>query len=78
MMQWTVIYHHMDTGLSILELNGPMDAEAAYEKAQDQVNGDVIVMAKGLHKVWEPEKGWLNDPGLPNKTDAQLHDLYEV
>ena len=77
-MQWTVIYHQVDTGFSTLELNGPMDAEAAYEKAQEQVNGDVIAMVKGIHKVWEAEKGWLNDPMLPNKTDAQLHDLYEI
>ena len=77
-MQWTVIYHHPDTGFSTLELNGPMDAEAAYEKAQEKISGDVIVMVKGLHKAWEPEKGWLNDYTPPCKTDAQLHDLYEI
>jgi hypothetical protein len=75
-MMWTVIYHNQDAGFSTLELNGPMDAEGACKLAQEKIEGDIVVMVKGLHKVWEPEQGWLNDNTPQCRTNAQLYDLY--
>ena len=76
---WTVIYHNeADLSISAVEFNGPIDARAAMAEVSKQIDGAVIAMVKGLHKVWEPENGWLNDEGLTQRTDTQQYDLYEV
>ena len=76
---WTVLYHSdEDLTISAVEFNGPMDAHAAMLAVSKTINGAVIAMVKGLHKVWEPEQGWLNDNTPACRTDAQQHDLYEV
>jgi len=78
-MMWTVLYHSdEDLTISAVEFNGPMDAHAAMLAVSKTINGAVIAMVKGLHKVWEPEQGWLNDNTPACRTDAQQHDLYEV
>jgi hypothetical protein len=78
-MMWTVIYHNEDNlSISAVEFNGPIDAHAAMIEAAKQIDGDIIAMVKGLHKVWSPAQGWLNDESSRPKTDAQLHDLYKV
>ena len=78
-MMWTVIYHNeADLSISAVEFNGPIDARAAMTEVSKQIDGAVIAMVKGLHKVWEPENGWLNDEGLTQRTDTQQYDLYEV
>lgn len=75
---WTVIYHNDDLSISAVEFNGPMDAQAAMLAVSKTINGAVIAMVKGLHKVWEPEQGWVNDNTPPCRTDVQQHDLYEI
>jgi hypothetical protein len=60
-MMWTVIYHNQDAGFSTLELNGPMDAEGACKLAQEKIEGDIVVMVKGLHKVWDQEESSKTD-----------------
>tara|TARA_Y100001973_G_C5202228_1_gene338740 strand:+ start:701 stop:937 length:237 start_codon:yes stop_codon:yes gene_type:complete len=78
-MMWTVIYHNeVDLSISALEFNGPIDAQAAMIEVTKQIDGAVIAMVKGLHKVWEPEQGWLNDNTHLCRTDTQQYDLYEV
>ena len=78
-MMWTVLYHSdEDLTISTVEFNGPIDAQAAMIEVTKQIDGAVIAMVKGLHKVWEPEQGWLNDNTPACRTDAQEHDLYEV
>jgi len=76
---WTVIYHSDDDlSISVEEFNGPIDAHEAMIEVTKKIDGAVIAMVKGLHKVWEPEQGWLNDNTPACRTDAQAHDLYEV
>jgi len=76
---WTVLYHSDgDLTISAVEFNGPMDAHAAMLAVSKTIDGAVIAMVKGLHKVWEPDQGWLNDNTPECRTDAQQHDLYEV
>ena len=78
-MMWTVIYHNEDDlSISTVEFNGPIDAHEAMIEVTKQIDGAVIAMVKGLHKVWEPEQGWLNDNTPPCRTDTQEYDLYEV
>tara|TARA_R100000008_G_scaffold83633_1_gene69338 strand:+ start:786 stop:1022 length:237 start_codon:yes stop_codon:yes gene_type:complete len=78
-MMWTVIYHNeADLTISAVEFNGPMDAHAAMLAVSKTIDGAVVAMVKGLHKVWEPEQGWLNDNTPPCRTDTQGYDLYEV